>query len=103
VARHGQVSSTLIHSDVHLRNWYISPEGKMGLTDWQATCRGHWSRDLAYTIVCAVPVNVRRSVEKELIAYYLDRVGAYGGQPASFDEAWLIIGSKCSARWHGGQ
>src|SRR5450631_3574805 len=48
VARHNQLPETLIHSDVHFKNWYITKEQRMGLSDWQLTTIGHWSRDYVF-------------------------------------------------------
>jgi len=33
--RHARLPHTLIHGDDHQRNWYITPDGAMGLNDWQ--------------------------------------------------------------------
>jgi len=86
--RHAQLPECVIHSDVHLRNWYVTREGRMGLNDWQCICRGHWSRDLAYCLSTAVGVDDRRAWERELILYYLDRLQAAGGPRIAFDFAW---------------
>ena len=86
--RHAGLPNTLIHSDVHLRNWYLAPNGEMGLNDWQCFCRGHWSRDLAYCLSTSLAIADRRAWERELIAYYLDRLQASGGPRIEFDFAW---------------
>lgn len=44
---------TLCHGDVHLKNWYQCNDGSIGLGDWGVAHRGHWSRDLAYTLCFA--------------------------------------------------
>jgi thiamine kinase-like enzyme len=87
VDRHNGLPETLTHNDVHLKNWYIRGE-TVGLGDWQVSCRGHWSRDLAYTIGTSLKPKQRRAMERELILYYLDRLHAAGGPKVSFDEAW---------------
>jgi thiamine kinase-like enzyme len=87
--RHGELPLTITHGDVHLKNWYITQGGRMGLSDWQVTSKGHWSRDFAYTISTALTVEQRRDWEKDLLRYYLDRLEAEGGDAVSFDEAWL--------------
>lgn len=87
VDRHKGLPETLTHNDVHLKNWYIRGDS-MGLGDWQVSCRGHWSRDLAYTIGTALKPEQRREMERDLIAYYLDRLHASGGPKVAFDEAW---------------
>lgn len=88
-ARHGELPLTITHGDVHLKNWYITNEGRMGLSDWQVTSKGHWSRDVAYTISTALTVEQRRVWEKDLLRYYLDAFAAAGGEAVPFEEAWL--------------
>lgn len=84
---HAQAPVTLLHQDLH-RNWYVTPEGRMGLFDWQCVAKGHWALDFAYTVSSALQVEDRRAWERELLGFYLDRLGAAGGQPPSFDVAW---------------
>jgi phosphotransferase family enzyme len=86
--RHAQLPESVIHSDVHLRNWYVTRGGRMGLNDWQCVCRGHWSRDLAYCLSTALTIDDRRAWERELIVHYLDRLQAAGGPRIEFDFAW---------------
>jgi len=78
----------LSHGDVHLKNWYVAGSGEMGLSDWQCATRGHWGRDLAYTLATALTVDNRRAWERDLIAYYLEELRAAGGPKVSFDDAW---------------
>lgn len=86
--RHDQSPQTFVHNDVHLKNWYCLPGDEMGLGDWQCCSRGHWSRDLAYTIATACTVEDRRLWERELIAYYLEELARAGGARVPFEEAW---------------
>lgn len=89
-ARHGELPLTIIHGDVHLKNWYIrNDSGRMGLGDWQVTSQGHWSRDVVYTIVTALTVEQRRAWEKDLLGHYLCAFAAKGGEAVPFEEAWL--------------
>jgi thiamine kinase-like enzyme len=78
---------TLCHGDVHLKNWYQCEDGRIGLGDWGVTHRGHWSRDLAYTLTTALTIADRQAYEGDLIAYYLDRLAAEGGPRVSIDFA----------------
>lgn len=80
---------TLLHQDVHARNWYFTGEGHIGLYDWQANAKGLWAVDVAYALSCGLTVENRRAWERELLAIYLDRLAAAGGKPPSFDEALL--------------
>lgn len=88
VALHGTLPRTFTHNDVHLRNWYIAPDGQMVLGDWQCFAKAHWGRDLAYTLSTSLSVENRRMWEKELIRFYLDRLRTEGGPVVAFDEAW---------------
>ena len=90
VADHGALPRTLIHSDVHLKNWYIDSDGEMGLNDWQCSCKGNWGRDLAYSISTALSVENRRAWERDLVAYYVEQLHAAGGPTVELDEAWRI-------------
>ena len=80
---------TLAHGDVHLKNWYITKTGRMGLSDWQCVSRGHWGRDFGYTIGTALTIEDRRAWERDLLDFYLDHLHAAGGPKVSFDEGWL--------------
>ncbi|CAK7229396.1 hypothetical protein SEUCBS140593_007228 [Sporothrix eucalyptigena] len=91
VERNGSLPPTLIHGDVHLGNWFITPDGHMGITDWQVLSRGHWSRDLAYVLGTGVSVERRREWEKDMVAVYVKALGAAGGPTVSTDEAWLEL------------
>jgi hypothetical protein len=88
VARHQRLPQTVIHSDPHLKNWYIAASGAMGLNDWQCVCRGHWGRDLAYCLSTALETEDRRAWERDLIGLYLDGLRAKGVPLTSFDDAW---------------
>lgn len=82
-------SPTLVHSDVHLKNWYVTDTGDMALCDWQCATRGHWARDFAYALGTALTVEDRRAWERDLLALYLDRLHAAGGPKLGLDEGWL--------------
>jgi len=88
VAAHKSLHPTLIHSDPHLGNWFITGGGAMGLCDWQCISIGHWSRDLAYTLASALTIEQRRSWERDLIASYLQRLEAAGGNALAFTATW---------------
>lgn len=88
VMRHQELPQALAHGDVHLKNWYVAGNGEMGLSDWQCASRGHWGRDLAYTMATALTVEDRRVWERDLIRLYLDVLAREGGAACGFDEAW---------------
>lgn len=88
VALHKDMPRMLTHNDVHLKNWYITPAGEMGLNDWQNSCRGNWSRDLAYCLSTGLTTAHRRAWERDLLAYYLEQLAVRGGERPDFDTAF---------------
>lgn len=85
---HQSLPSTFLHSDVHIKNWYLTSNGTMGLTDWQCCCIGHWSRDFAYAVSTCLTIEDRRAWEQDLLNRYLNTLHASGGPEVAFDEAW---------------
>ncbi|MFA5632779.1 MAG: phosphotransferase [Porticoccaceae bacterium] len=90
VAQHRDLPWTLIHSDVHLKNWYVRGGDDMGLPDWHTCSAGHWSRDFAYAISVALTPENRRLWEQDLLRLYLSEVEARGGPTLDFDQAWNL-------------
>lgn len=86
---HDSEPQGLIHSDVHIGNWYRTGAGKMGLCDWQCLARGHWSRDFAYAVTAALTPDNRRKWERDLLVRYLDRFAALTGTRPDFDQSFL--------------
>ncbi|MEU4344510.1 aminoglycoside phosphotransferase family protein [Nocardia sp. NPDC023852] len=86
---HNRGPATLLHSDVHSRNWYINGDGRMGLYDWQCITKGHWGLDVAYALTSALTVEDRRAWEKDLLRIYADQLATSGGPALSLDEVWL--------------
>jgi aminoglycoside/choline kinase family phosphotransferase len=78
----------LIHFDPHLGNLSLNRDGEIVLMDWQFFRAGHWSHDVSYFISSVLTTEDRRQAERDLLAYYLERLRAHGGQPPSFEEAW---------------
>ena len=85
--RHKKLPHTFTHGDVHLRNWYLSADGRMGLNDWQVVCRGHWSRDLIYALTTSLTIEQRRIWLDELLRYYHDQLQETAGRRIPFDGA----------------
>jgi hypothetical protein len=85
---HNHLPATLLHGDVHLGNWYITGDGRMGLCDWQCVSKGHWSRDLAYAISSMLPVECRRQWESELLSLYAETLVKNGGPTIPFKEVF---------------
>jgi aminoglycoside phosphotransferase (APT) family kinase protein len=84
---HASTPRTVIHSDVHLGNWYVTDAGRMGLSDWARVCRGFWGRDLAYSLMTVLTIDDRRAWEEALIARYCMQFEAASGKPLAFDDA----------------
>jgi aminoglycoside phosphotransferase (APT) family kinase protein len=74
---------TLLHGDAHIGNTYVLPDDTVGFLDWQVLRTGGSSLDLGYFLQGALPVEDRRSVERDLVR---EHAGAVGVDP---DDAWL--------------
>jgi hypothetical protein len=79
---------TVAHGDDHLRNWYITAGGNMGINDWQALTRTHWARDVVYALTTSLTIESRRAWERELLLYYFDELQRVAGRSLSFDGAF---------------
>jgi aminoglycoside phosphotransferase (APT) family kinase protein len=86
---HRQQPLTVIHSDVHVANWYVTAEGRMGLLDWQCVATGHWARDLSYALSTCLTIANRRAWERELVGRYVDALNRRAGSRVRFEDAWL--------------
>jgi len=85
LALHDSEPQGLIHSDVHIGNWYRTDAGQMGLCDWQCLSRGHWTRDFAYAVTASLTPDNRRSWERELLARYIEQFAEKTGITPDFD------------------
>lgn len=88
--RAGRLPSTVIHGDCHIGNIF-DVDGEFTFIDFQIVQRNHWSLDLAYHIGSVLTVEDRRTHERELVRYYLDRLGHHGGKPPEFETAWRLF------------
>ena len=88
VALHEHGPQSVIHCDVHLKNWYKTASGEMGLFDWNCCSRGLGIRDVAYALGTALLPADRREWDRELVALYLDELRAAGGPDLSFEDGW---------------
>ncbi|WP_188823502.1 phosphotransferase [Novosphingobium indicum] len=91
VAQHEVLPPNMIHGDVHLKNWYITKDGRMGLSDWQGPTLGHWSRDIAYSMSAALSVENRRAWERDLLALYREEMLSLGVEMPSLDEVITLF------------
>ncbi|MFC7593222.1 phosphotransferase [Nonomuraea antimicrobica] len=85
----GRGPLTLLHGDSHIGNVYKTESGRLGFGDWQVVMRGNWAYDVSYTIATGLAVADRREWERDLLAFYLDRLAAAGGVAPDFEAAWL--------------
>jgi Ecdysteroid kinase-like family len=85
-----QGPKTYLVGDPHLRNFYKTADGIIGLADWQVTMKGAWSHDFDYTLLTSLPVEKRRQWEKDMLRYYLERLRSRGVDELQFDTAWSI-------------
>ncbi len=89
LALHESEPQGLIHSDVHIGNWYRTGTGQMGLCDWQCLSRGHWSRDFAYAVTASLTPDNRRNWERDLLARYVERFAEKTGVKPDLDLSFL--------------
>lgn len=87
---HRAPGGTLLHSDVHLGNWYVTRAGRMGLCDWQGLTRGHWSRDFAYSMSTLMTPEQRREWYDDVLDHYLGLLGPAAGD-VTRDEANVLV------------
>ena len=80
---------TMLHSDVHPGNWYVTRGGEMGLCDWQCVVQGGWARDVAYALSAGLTTEDRRAWERDLVARHGQRLAEAGITPPGTDEAFL--------------
>jgi thiamine kinase-like enzyme len=69
---------TIVHSDVHAGNWYLTGDGRVGLFDWQCMLHGLGVQDLAYALIGNLTIEHRRAWERELVELYRDRLSEHG-------------------------
>lgn len=88
LAVHSEQPRTVLHSDLHPGNWYLTGAGAPGLCDWQCIVQGHWARDFAYAVSTMLDVEQRRASESELLRHYLQCLAQANGPEINFDDAF---------------
>lgn len=89
VQRHqSRLPQTLLHGDTHLGNTYLLPDGSGGLLDWQLMVRGYAMHDVNYLITTGLSIGDRRTHERDLLAYYLERRAEHGGPSPDVEDSW---------------
>ncbi|GFG84057.1 phosphotransferase [Mycolicibacter algericus] len=79
---------TLLHGDPHPRNTYALPDGRMGVLDWQLVRRGSWAHDVGYALIGALPPDLRRTHERELLDNYRGRLRDAGVAVPDREQMW---------------
>jgi hypothetical protein len=83
---------TVIHGDYRLDNllFDLAPGGvPVTVVDWQTCAHGPALQDVAYFIGAAMPAEVRRDVETELVRDYHAGLAAAGVTDYGWDRCWL--------------
>lgn len=84
--------TTLLHGDTHIGNTYLVGD-QGGLLDWQLSVRGHPMHDVSYLVTTALSTADRRAHERDLLAFYLNRLAAEGvADVPSFDASLREFG-----------
>lgn len=81
---------TLIHTDVHAGNWYVTADGRMGLLDYQCMLHGLGTQDLTYALIGNLTIDNRRLWERDLVMLYGECLAKHGvTEVPEFDQLWL--------------
>jgi hypothetical protein len=86
IATHSRGPLTLAHGDYRPDNFAFDGAGEQVLFDWQTARRYPASRDLAYFLAFAMPPEVRRQREDELLQFYHETLLANGVRDYSLDQ-----------------
>jgi hypothetical protein len=86
VALYREGRATLVHGDAHLGNLFVDGE-RTGFLDWALVGYAPGMRDIAYVLTNSIPVEVRRTHERDLIERYCALLGEHGVE-LDFDTAW---------------
>ncbi|MBW2422238.1 MAG: phosphotransferase [Deltaproteobacteria bacterium] len=79
---------TVLQGDGHIANLFVD-DGQPGFLDWGLIQLGTPLRDVGFFITMALSPANRREHERALIARYLEARLEAGGEPISFEDAWL--------------
>ena len=86
---------TVTHGDPHLGNLFF--EGATpGWLDWQMVMAVPGMRDVSYFCTMSVAPDMLRSIEKDLVRRYVDRLGSLGVE-TDFDQQWTLYRAMVAA------
>lgn len=83
------------HGDAHVGQTYLDPLNGTAFLDWQGVCLAPWASDVAYFLVGALPVELRREHERALLEGYCQALAQAGGPALAWDQAWLSYRQHC--------
>lgn len=82
--------NTLCHGDTHIGNTYRLPDDNGGLYDWQLASSGFCLHDISYLIATGLSITERRQYERELLAYYHEKLCSLGATNVpAFESFWI--------------
>ena len=83
---------TFIHGDYRLDNMFFDggDGSKAAVVDWQVSGLGNGLYDVAYFLGASVSTEVRREIERDLLAEYADIVRGMGARDFGFDYCWRL-------------
>ena len=82
--------TTFGHGDYRLDNMFFGPNdnGELAVVDWQVCGISGGLNDLAYFLSSSVATDVRRKIEREVVAEYHEIVNGMGAEDYSLAECW---------------
>ena len=82
---------TFTHGDFRLDNMFFGGDGdgaEFAAVDWQVCGIGSGLSDVAYFLSSSVTTEVRREIERDVVAEYHGIVSAAGGADFTLDDCW---------------
>jgi hypothetical protein len=79
---------TFTHGDLRLDNIFFGDGDDVTLVDWQICFRWGGANDLGYFVSQSLPIEQRRTYERELVELYYDRLQVSGVKDYRLDELW---------------
>lgn len=83
---------TFVHGDYRLDNMFFDAGAgnEAAVVDWQVSGLGSGLYDVAYFMAGSVPTEIRREIERDLLAEYAEIVRGMGARDFGFDECWRL-------------
>ena len=83
---------TFGHGDFRLDNMFFGAgdDDEVAVMDWQVSGQFNGLYDVAYFLGSSVSVDVRREIERDVLAEYTDIVCGMGATGFTFDDCWRL-------------